>query len=69
MFFSIKKSHLSFVKDGWVSIYGTTSKGIKYVRGKIYLKGSDDIGSRYQFFEIENIHLIEHKAGSYRKFK
>jgi len=59
VFVSVKKSHLRFVKNGRISIHKTTSKGRKYARGKIYLKDSDDIGSRYQLFEIENLHIVE----------
>jgi len=59
VFLPIKKSHLRLVKKGRISIHETTSKGKKYVRGKIYLKNDNDIGSRYQLFEIENIHLVE----------
>ena len=59
VFLPIKKSNLRFVKDGRVSVHETTSKGRKYTRGKIYLKDSDDIGSRYQLFEIENLHMVE----------
>ena len=47
------------VKKGRISIHETTSKGKKYIRGKIYLKNDNDIGSRYQLFEIENLHLVE----------
>ena len=59
VFLPIKKSHLRFVKEGRISIHGTTSKGRKYTRGKIYLKDGNDIGSRYELFEIENMHLVE----------
>ena len=59
VFLPIKKSNLRFVKDGRVSVHETTSKGRKYTRGKIYLKDSDDIGSRYQLVEIENLHIVE----------
>jgi hypothetical protein len=59
VFLPIKKGNLKFVKDGMISIHETTSKGRKYVRGKIYLKNSDDVGSRYQLFEIENLHIVE----------
>lgn len=59
VFLPIKRSHLRFVKKGRISIHETTSKGKKYVRGKIYLKNDNDIGSRYQLFEIENLHLVE----------
>ena len=67
VFLPIKKSNLMFVKKGKVSAHGTTSKGKKYIRGKIYLKDNNDIGSRYQLFEVENLHLVEknkqHKKG------
>ena len=38
VFLPIKKSHLMLVKKGRISIHETTSKGKKYVRGKIYLR-------------------------------
>ena len=59
VFLPIKKSNLRFLKDGKVSIHETTSKGRKYSRGKIYLKDSNDVGSIYQLFEIENLHIVE----------
>ena len=67
VFLPIKKSHLRFVKDGRISIHETTSKGRKYTRGKIYLKNSDDVGSKYQLYEAENLHIIDrnkqHRTG------
>jgi len=67
VFLPIKKTYLKFVKEGWISIHKTTSKGRKYTRGKIYLKDSDDIGCKYQLFELENLHLVgknkQHKKG------
>ena len=61
VFLHIKKSNLRFAKDGRVSIHETTTNGRKYTRGKIYLKDSDDIGSRYQLFEIENLQYSRKK--------
>ena len=29
------------------------------VRGKIYLKDGDDIGSKFQLFEMENLRIVE----------
>ncbi|MDG6218873.1 MAG: hypothetical protein QCI00_05490 [Candidatus Thermoplasmatota archaeon] len=67
VFLPIKKNRLKFVKKGRISVHGTTSKGKKYIRGKIYLKDDTDIGSRYQLFEIENLHLVgknkQHRKG------
>jgi hypothetical protein len=67
-FLQIKKNRLKFVKKVRISVHGTTSKGKKCRRGKIYLKGDQDIGSKYQLFEIENLHLIgknkQHKKGN-----
>jgi hypothetical protein len=67
VFLPIKKSRLSLVKKGRISIHETISKGKKYRRGKIYLKDDTDIGSRYQLFEIENLHLVgknkQHRKG------
>ena len=67
VFLPIKKNRLKFVKKGRISVHGTTSKGKKYRRGKIYLKDDEDIGSRYQLFEIENLHLVgknkQHRKG------
>lgn len=67
VFLSIKKSHLRLVKEGRISLHETVSKGKRYVRGKIYLKDNNDIGSRYQLYEVENLHLIgtdkQHKKG------
>lgn len=66
-FLSIKDAHLKFVKRGKISIHETTSKGKKYVRGKIYLQDSDDIGSIYQLYEVENLHIVgknkQHRKG------
>jgi hypothetical protein len=59
VFLKIEKSHLSLVKNGRISIHEKTSKRKKYVCGKIYLKNDEDIGDRYQLFEMENLHLIE----------
>jgi len=59
VFLPIKKNRLKLVKEGRVSIHETTSKGRKYVCGKIYLKDNEDIGSRYQLFEVENLHIVE----------
>ena len=59
VFLKIEKSRLSLVKTGRISIHETTSKGKKYVRGKIYLTNDKNIGDRYQLFEVENLHLIE----------
>ena len=58
VFLPIKKNRLKFVKKGRISVHTTTSKGKKYCRGKIYLKDDGNIGSRYQLFEIENLHLV-----------
>ena len=52
VFLQIKKNRLKLVKEDRVSIHETTSEGRKYVRGKIYLKDNEDIGSRYQLFEV-----------------
>jgi hypothetical protein len=59
VFLKIKKSRLSLVKTGRISIHETTSKSKKYVRGKIILKNDKNIGDRYQLFEVEDLHLIE----------
>jgi len=59
VFIKIEKSRLSLVKTGRISIHETTSKGKKYVRGKIYLKNDKNIGDRYQLFEVDDLHLIE----------
>ena len=59
VFLKIEKGHLSFAKKGRISIHETTSKGKKYIRGKIYLKNDKNIGDNYQLFEVENLHLIE----------
>ncbi len=68
VFLTIEKSRLSLVKKGRISIHETTSKGKKYVRGKIYLTNDENIGDRYQLFEVENLHLIErnkqHRKGT-----
>ena len=58
-FLPIKKSHVRLIKEGRVSLHETTSKGRKYIRGKIYLKDPDDIGSRYQLYEVENLHIVD----------
>ena len=67
VFLPVNKSHLRLVKEGRISLHETTSKGRRYVRGKIYLKDNNDIGSRYQLYEVENLHLIgtdkQHKKG------
>jgi hypothetical protein len=68
VFLTIEKSRLSLVKTGRISIHETTSKGKKYVRGKIYLKNDKNVGDRYQLFEVENLHLVErnkqHRKGT-----
>ncbi|MFQ6137063.1 MAG: hypothetical protein ACE5PM_07780 [Candidatus Hydrothermarchaeales archaeon] len=58
-FLPIKKSHVRLVKEGRVSLHETTSKGRKYARGKIYLRDADDIGLRYQLYEVENLHIVD----------
>lgn len=67
VFLSIEKSRIRLVKEGHISLHQTTSKGKRYVRGKIYLKNNNDIGLRYQLYEVENLHLIgadkQHKKG------
>jgi hypothetical protein len=67
VFLKIEKSRLSLVKKGRISIHETTSKGKKYVRGKIYLKNDKNVGDMYQLFEVKDLHLIErnkqHKKG------
>ena len=67
VFLTIEKSRIRLVKEGRISLHETTSKGKRYVRGKIYLKDSKGIGSRYQLYEVENLHLIgadkQHKKG------
>jgi hypothetical protein len=67
VFLPIEKRRIKLVKEGQISPHETTSKGKRYVRGKIYLKDSNDVGSRYQLYEVENLHLIgtdkQHKKG------
>jgi hypothetical protein len=67
VFLPIEKSRLRLVKEGRISLHETTSKGKRYVRGKIYLKNNKDIGSRYQLYEVENLYLTgadkQHKKG------
>lgn len=67
VFLRIKKTRLSLIKKGRISVHETISKGKKYRRGKIYLKDENDIGSRYQLFKVENLHLVgknkQHKKG------
>jgi hypothetical protein len=67
VFLPVNKSQLRLVKEGRISLHETTSKGKRYARGKIYLKDNNDIGSRYQLYEVENLHLVDrdkqHKKG------
>lgn len=65
-FLPIKDVHIKLIKNGKISLHETTSKGKKYSRGKIFLKDSDDIGSIFFLYKVENMHIIkqkQHKKG------
>lgn len=68
VFLGVKEVHIKFIKRGRISKHETTSKGKKYIRGKIYLKNSDYVGLVYQLYEVENLHIVD-KHKRHRKGK
>jgi len=67
-FLPIKDKHIKLIKRGKILVHETVSKGKKYYRGKIYLRNSNDVGSIYQLYEVENIRILS-KSKQHRKGK
>jgi hypothetical protein len=67
-FLKVKEVHIKLLKRGRISQHETTARGKKYKRGKIYLHNSDEVGSIYDLYEVENMHLVS-KRKQHRKGK
>lgn len=66
-YIALNEDSLVFVKRGKIVPHKSKSKGKVYLKGKIYMGDSREIGLCYQLYKVDNLHLVnihkQHRTG------